>query len=211
MILFDRRFRTFFILACLMLIAVSASAQSYFGRERYMGSSIFSMPTGFVRSSSCYINDSGHSAVLLSQALWNEFVELSMLRHMSGIEKNKNILNFKVKILEEDMVVPSLVWGVSDVNKQLGSKISYFAASKSIETFGVTMHAGIYNDSDLDEKEPFFGFEKMVFPLVTVGAERVKDINTFGLKLSPYPGLSLEIAQRDGKEELYNINYIRYF
>lgn len=194
-----------------MLLAVTASGQSNFGRERYMGTSIFSMPTGFVRSSSCYINDSGHSAFLLSQSLWENFIELSMLRHLSGIEKDKNILNFKVQILEEDMLIPNLVWGVSDVNTQLGSKLSYFAASKSVETFGVTIHAGIYKDPDLDEKEPFFGFEKMVFPLITVGAEHTKDISTFGLKLSPYPGLSLEIAQRDGKEELYNINYIRYF
>lgn len=211
MYFFDRRLRIVTTLACLMLLAATASAQSYFGRERYMGSSIFSMPTGFVRSSSCYINDSGHSAVLLSQSLWNDFIELSMLRHMSGLEKNKNILNFKVQILQEDMVIPNLVWGVSDVNTQLGSKISYFAASKAIETFGVTIHTGLYNNSDLDEKELFYGFEKVIFPLVTVGAEHTKDVNTFGLKLSPYPGLSLEIAQRDGKEELYNINYIRYF
>jgi hypothetical protein len=51
----------------------------------------------------------------------------------------------------------------------------------------------------------------MVFPLVTIGAERNDDVDTFGIKLSPYPGLSLEIAQRDHREEMYNLNYIRSF
>jgi len=51
----------------------------------------------------------------------------------------------------------------------------------------------------------------MVFPLVTLNAERTDEVNTFGVKLSPYPGVSLELGQRDAKEEIYNINYFRSF
>ncbi|MDN5278246.1 MAG: hypothetical protein PWR01_2211 [Clostridiales bacterium] len=180
-------------------------------RFHYMGTSIFAMPTGFTRSTMSYINDSGHSAVLISQSLMNNFLEVSMLRHMNDAESGKSVMNFKLKLIEEDLIIPSIVWGVSDVNTQLGSKIFYFAASKSIEAFGVHLHAGFYKDPITTDKKTFFGFEKMVFPLVTVGAERNDEIDTFGIKLSPYPGLSIEIAQRDRKEELYNLNYIRSF
>lgn len=194
-----------------LLAPVVASAQANPRRFHYMGTSVFNMPTGFTRSAMCYINDAGHSGALVSQALMGGIMEVSFLRHFNDSEKGKNITNFKLKVLEEDTLIPSVAWGVSDLNTQLGSKIFYFAASKSIETFGVTIHAGFYKDPVTTDKKNFFAFEKMVFPLVTVGAERNDNIDTFGIKLSPYPGLSLEIAQRDRKEEIYNINYFRSY
>jgi hypothetical protein len=114
-------------------------------------------------------------------------------------------------MLEEGEMLPSVVWGVSDINSQIGSKIFYFAASKNFEIFGAQIHAGFYKDPVTTDKKMFYGIEKMVFPLVTLSAERADDIDTFGIKLSPYPGVSLECAQRDRKEELYNINYYRSF
>ncbi|MGM0598732.1 MAG: hypothetical protein ACQETH_02835 [Candidatus Rifleibacteriota bacterium] len=194
-----------------LLFSANLHAQTNPRRFHYMGTSIFNMPTGFTRSTACYINDAGHSAMLLSQVFMNRFVEFSMLKHMNGAESGNTVTNFKVKILEQDLVIPSVVWGVSDLNKQLGSRIFYFAASKSIDAFGVQLHAGMYKDPISTDKRYYFGFEKMVFPLVTIGAERNDEVNTFGIKLSPYPGLSLEIAQRDSREEMYNLNYIRSF
>lgn len=202
------------VVLLVLLFCLISSAAVWAGTSRrfhYMGTSIFTMPTGFARSAMCYINDSGHSAALMSQAFMNEFLEVSMLRHMNDAEKGKNIINFKLKLLEEDVLIPSIAWGVSDLNTQLGSKIFYFAASKSIEAFGVHLHAGFYKDPVTTEKKQFFGVEKMIFPLVTIGAERNDGIDTFGVKLSPYPGVSLEVAQRNRKEELYNLNYYRSF
>lgn len=209
MIFSGKRFVLLAFIFCLVS-SVSLFAQSP-RRFHYMGTSIFTMPTGYARSAMCYINDSGHSAALISQALMSGFLEVSMLRHMNDAESGKSITNFKLKILEEGVAIPSVVWGVSDVNTQLGSKIFYFAASKSIEAFGVHLHAGFYKDPITTDKKQFYGFEKMIFPLVTVGAERNNSIDTYGIKLSPYPGLSLEVAQRNRKEELYNLNYYRSF
>ncbi len=207
--------RIFFRFALVAILIAAFSSCSFADdtefRTRYMGTSIFSAPTGFVRSAACYINDNGHSAMLISQAFMNNFLEVSMLRHFSGYAKGKNPLSLKVRLLEEGAVIPSVVWGASDLNKQLGSKIFYFAASKNIEVFGVQLHAGFYKHPVSTDKKTFFGIEKMVFPLVTISAERSDGTDTYGLKLSPYPGVSLEFAQRDRKEELYNINYIRSF
>ena len=199
-------YTTLFVLICSCSLHASTER-----RVRYMGTSIFTMPTGQTRSSFCYINDAGHTATLISQALMGGFLELSYLRHMNDAEEGKNIMSAKVKVLEEGGYTPGVVWGISDINTQLGSKIFYFAASKSIEMFGCTLHGGYYKDPVTTEKVPFYGFEKMVFPLVTIAAERADDIDSFGVKLSPYPGLSLEIGQRDSREEFYNINYIRSF
>jgi hypothetical protein len=204
--------RVAFVLVLLVSLCGSvANAAENPRRFHYMGTSVFNMPTGFARSAMCYINDGGHSAALISQAFWSGLIEVSMLRHMNGAESGKNVTNFKLKILEEDVLIPNIVWGVSDVNTQLGSKIFYFAGSKAIETFGVTLHAGFYKDPITTDKKMFYAVEKMVFPLVTVGAERNDDVNTYGIKLSPYPGLSIEIAQRDSKEEMYNLNYYRSY
>ena len=206
------RKKLFVVLLVAMLVGLSLTAQAGNDRRiRYMGTSVFTMPTAYTRSALCYINDNSHTATLLSQSLMNGFMEMSMLRHMNGAEDGKNILNAKIKLLDEGMITPAVAWGVSDVNTQLGSKVFYFAGSKSIEAFGAQIHAGFYKDPVTTEKIEWYGFEKMIFPLVTVAAERTDDKNTFGVKLSPYPGLSLEIAQRDSEEELYNIVYYRSF
>ncbi len=57
-------------------VAVAASNPRRF---HYMGTPVFNMPTGYVRSSMCYINDAGHSAALFSQGLLNQFLEVSYL------------------------------------------------------------------------------------------------------------------------------------
>jgi hypothetical protein len=196
-----------FALASTSVVAAASNPR----RFHYMGTPIFNMPTGYVRSSMCYINDAGHSAAFFSQGLLNQLLELSYLRHLNDSEKGKNITSFKMKILEEDTLIPSIVWGMADLNEQLGDRITYFAGSKAIEAFGVHLHAGTYEDPLTSDRKYFYAVEKMIFPLVTIGAERNDDIDTFGIKLSPYPGLSIEVAQRDRREELYNFNYYRSF
>ncbi len=206
--------RKFLVAAFLMVFAAQFCNSAFADtarRLRFMGTANLSMPTGYARSSMYYINDAGHSSALFSQALMNGFLELSYLRHMNGAEDGKSVMNLKVKILEEDTLIPGVVWGVSDLNTQLGSKIFYFSASKAIEAFGVHLHAGFYKDPISTEHKNFFGVEKMIFPLVTVAAERNDDKDTFGIKLSPYPGFSLEFSQRDSKEEMYNLVYFRSF
>ncbi len=199
------------LLVALIFMSLQPAAADTERRVRYMGTSIFTMPTGYTRSAVSYINDSGHSAMLITQEFMNRFFELAYLKHLNGEEKSKNPIGVKIKIIEEGEMLPTIVWGASDLNTQLGSKIFYFAASKSIEAFGAHLHGGFYKDPVTTERKYFYGIEKMVFPLITVAAERSYDKDTFGVKLSPYPGVSLEVAQRDGKEELYNIIYFRSF
>jgi len=208
---FCRTLRLAVALVLAVLFSLPASAADSVKRSRYMGTAIISMPTGYVRSASNYINDDSHSAFMLSQAMFGELVELSILRHLNGEFKGKNPMSVKIKLLEEGEMLPSIVYGASDLATSLGSKIFYFAASKSIETFGVHLHGGFYKEPVTTDRKFFYGVEKMVFPLVTLSAERVDEINTFAVKLSPYPGVSLEIGQRDAKEEIYNINYFRSF
>lgn len=205
-------FRVFRIIFILFLGAASVcTAADIPGRVRYMGTANFSMPTGFTRSAVCYISDNSNTSMLISQAVFGNLLEFSMLRRLNGAEKGKNSLNLKAKILEEGSIIPSVVYGIGDLNTQLGSKIFYFAGSKNIEAFGVQLHAGFYKDPVTTDKKMFYGIEKMVFPLVTLSAERNDDVDAYGIKLSPYPGVSLEFAQRDRKEEIYNINYYRSF
>ena len=205
-----KHFRAVVVVALLLCSAASLLADTA-SRVRYMGTAIFTMPTGYTRSAAGYINDSGHSAMIVSQEFLNKFFEVSFLRHLNGSEKGNNPLSVKLKLLEEGEVLPSVVWGASDINTQLGSKIFYFAFSKSIEVFGASLHGGFYKDPVTTERKYFYGIEKMILPLITIGAERSDDVDTFGIKLSPYPGISLEVAQRDRKEELYNIIYFRSF
>ncbi|MCK9456990.1 MAG: hypothetical protein BWY02_01066 [bacterium ADurb.Bin157] len=176
--------------------------------SRYMGSANFAMPTGSVRSSYSYVNDSSNSGMLISQALMNNFLELSYYKHLSGDHEGKNLLNCKVRLIEEGTIMPGIVWGASDVNTQiLDKRIYYFSATKSFETFGCTIHGGYYKDPYKSTKTSFYGAEKMIFPLISIGAEYEHDTPTYGIKLTPMPGLDLVIGQRDGKEELYNICY----
>jgi hypothetical protein len=209
---FCRAIKLSVLLVLAIISTTSAQAASdNIRRTRYMGTAILTMPTGYTRSATNYINDDSHSAFMLSQSMFGNLVELSVLRHLSGEFKGENPMSVKIKLLEEGDMLPSIVYGASDITTALGSKIFYFAASKSVEAFGVHLHGGFYKEPVTTDRKFFYGIEKMVFPLVTLSAERTDEINTFGVKLSPYPGVSLEIGQRDAKEEIYNINYFRSF
>ena len=179
-------------------------------RFRYSGSSIFSMPTGKCTSSVSYINDNKDSYCFISQSL-GEVIEVSLLRRLSGANKNVNSINGKLALISEGRLMPAICIGAADVNTQLGDRIYYAAASKNFEDFGFSIHAGVCRDPVNREKKSFFGVQKVVFPLLTIAAERYDKVNTYGIKISPYPGVSLDIAQRDGKEEMFNLVYSRRY
>ena len=179
-------------------------------RFRYSGSSIFAVPTGKCTSSVSYINDNKDSMAFVSQS-FGELLEVSVLRRLSGNNKNVNTINGKFALISEGQLMPAITLGAADVNTQLGDRIYYAAASKNFEDFGFSIHAGVYRDPVNREKKSFFGVQKVIFPLLTLAAERSNDIDTYGIKISPYPGMSLDIAQRDGKEEMFNLVYSRSY
>lgn len=207
-------FATFFIvlLATFMIQVKTLKAEDAPTdfRFRYSGSSVFSMPTGNCRSSLSYINDNSDSYCFVSQSL-GELIEVSILRRLSGEKKNTNCINGKLALISEGRFMPAICIGAADINTQLGDRIYYAAASKNFEDFGFSIHAGLCKDPVNKEKKAFFGVEKVIFPLLTIAAERYDEVNTYGIKLSPYPGLSLDIAQRDGKEEMFNLVYTRSY
>lgn len=184
-------------------------------RLRYMGSGCLSIPTGYCRTEAAYISDDSHSLTQLAQQVLGKFAELSMVRHLNGSHKDENVFNLKVNILEEGDYLPNMVWGVSDFQTELGSKIFYVAGSKTIDAFGVTIHAGVYKDPVTTHKKEFYGLEKTILPLVVAAGERIDGKTTAGLKIRPYPGVSVEYARRldanDDQASLYRLVYLRSF
>ena len=179
-------------------------------RFRYSGSAIFSVPTGKCSSSVSYINDDSNSYGFVSQSL-GEILEVSILRRFNGTKKNTNTINGKLAIFSEGRVIPALCIGAADINTQLGRRIYYTAATKTFDDFGFSIHAGLCKDPIDNDKKAFFGLQKVILPLLTVAAERYDKIDTYGVKISPYPGVSLDIAQRDGKDEIFNLVYSRSY
>ena len=175
---------------------------------RYMGTYNLYLPTAKPRTSYGYLSDDGDTNMFISQALMNSTLELSYLKHVSGDYKDKNVINCKIPLLNEGNFVPSIVWGASDITKEvIDKRIYYFAASKSIDTFGITFIGGFYKDPAQSHRKSFYGVNKVVFPLVSVAAECENNVMTYGLKLSPVPGLDVSFAQRNGSDNLYGITY----
>ncbi|MBF0498512.1 MAG: YjbH domain-containing protein [Candidatus Riflebacteria bacterium] len=180
----------------------------------FLGSSMIAMPTAYVNSGVEYIRDNGRSQTLYSFAPLGHFLEISDLRNLNGAYKDRNIFNLKVNILEEDNYLPNVVYGIADWNHEMGSRVFYFAASKKIEYFGVTLNAAFLRDPITTSRRPFYGIEKTVFPLISIAAERFDDRNTVGMKLRPYPGLSVEYSRRlyePGDQQLYKLVYNKNF
>ncbi len=208
--------KTFFALACCFVFfmglsqIVKAEDAPTDLRFRYSGSAIFSVPTGKCTSSLAYLNDNKDSLCFVSQNI-GELLEVSVLRRLSGANKNVNTINGKFALISEGQLMPAITLGAADLNTQLGDRIYYAAASKNFEDFGLSLHAGVYRDPVNHEKKSFFGIQKVIFPLLTLAAERCDDKDTYGIKISPYPGMSLDIAQRDGKEEMFNLVYSRSY
>jgi hypothetical protein len=182
-------------------------------RFHYIGTSNFRFPTAEVRTTTGYVSDGSHNSFFFAQPIFGRFLEVSGLRHLNGPTKNENVLNLKVTCLEEDQIIPSIVWGVSDVQEKLGSKVFFFAGSKNLEAFGATIHAGIIKDPVSTKKNHYFGFEKVVLPLVVVAAESFDGNQTIGIKVRPYPGVSVEYAQTDvntaNRDSIYKLVYFQ--
>lgn len=213
-----RRTGTFQLLTALvLLLALSAGISEATGnpRLRYLGSSNISLPTAYMMGETSYINDAGHDMVMYTQKAQGKLMELSLLRHLNGVESGKNVINVKLNILEEDRLIPNIAWGVGDAGMTLGSRVFYFAGSKTFEAFAATVHGGIIKDPVTTEKKTFIGVEKTILPLVIVAGERVEGQTSYGIKMRPYPGVSLEYARRDdengGEDAIYKLQYIKAF
>ena len=99
-------------------------------RFRYSGSSIFSVPTGMCTSSAAYINDNKDSFCFISQS-FGEFMEVSVLRRLSGYKKNVN--------LKTDESFFRLVrFFLKKVGKKFGQfkKLSYICSRKQNNGYG---------------------------------------------------------------------------
>ena len=201
--------------ALLLTVSLTGFGATEERRFRYMGSANIAMPTGYTRSLGTYLSDDSHSAIFYSHQAVGRLLEISFLRHLDGVEKDKNVMSAKLKLLEEGAFVPSVVWGVSDIQERLGSKVFYFAGSKTFDAFGVKLHGGFYKDPVTTTRKEFYGIEKTILPLVAVAAERVDGMNTYGIKMNPYPGVTFEYARRstgaDNQHSIYKLSYFSSF
>jgi len=205
--------KTFLVFVLLVIVSSPLFGDNL--RFRYMGSSCLSYPTGYTGSESAYIVDDTHQMALICQPFLGSFLEFSYLKHLNDAQSGKGIINLKVNILEEDQYLPNIVWGLSDFQKKLGSRIFYFAGSKTIESFGLTVHVGTYKDPITTNREFYCGAEKTILPLVAVAAEYADGKNTIGFKLRPYPGVSIEYGRRatgsDDEKSIYKLLYMKSF
>ncbi|HOY68818.1 MAG TPA: hypothetical protein PLP29_18210 [Candidatus Ozemobacteraceae bacterium] len=195
--------------------AVTPAAAAQTSRLRYLGSSNITLPTAYFTRMTTYTSDDGHNMIMYAQP-FGKFLELSGVRHMNDAESGKTVLNFKMTVLEEDKLFPNIVWGVGDAGMTLGSRVFYFAGSKTFESFAASIHGGIIKDPVTTEKKSFIGAEKTILPLVILAAERCDGLTSYGLKMRPYPGVSLEYARRDdgnggNDTAIYQIQYIKSF
>lgn len=198
-----------FLIILLSVIASVAPVWAAVSNDRFkfMGTSIISLPTAYTRSSMAYIHDNGDSSFFCSQCLFTNSIEISLRRYQTGPRKDLNAMNAKIKLIGEKLLFPTVAYGISDVYKELGDRIYYFAASKTIDAFGIKLHGGVYRDPLIKANIKYYGAEKIILPLISVCAERCGNVNAYGVKLSPYPGLNLEISRRDKNEEIYNVDY----
>ncbi|MFZ2956791.1 MAG: hypothetical protein WA705_07880 [Candidatus Ozemobacteraceae bacterium] len=211
-------FRLFFPAILVLLLVVSTAEAVDLptdARFFFMGSSLLTMPTGYINSGVAYINDVSRSSTMYSIAPLGKYLEISGQRYLSGAYKDKNPFNLKVNILEEDTVIPNVVYGIADWSHELGSRISYFAASKKLETLGMTLHGGFLRDPVTTAQRSFYGIEKTIYSKFCLAGERFDDRNTVGLKFRPYQGISIEYARRldepGVQQQLYKLVYTANF
>lgn len=206
-----------FLAALVLLLGLAAGISEAAGtpRLRYLGSSNISLPTAYMMGETSYVSDAGHDMIMYCQKGMGKLAEVSLLRHMNDAESGKNVLNFKLNILEEDKLIPNIVWGVGDAGMTLGSRVFYFAGSKTFEAFAATVHGGIIKDPVTTDRKTFVGVEKTILPLVILAGERVEGLTSYGIKMRPYPGVSLEYARRDddagNDDTIYKLQYIKSF
>lgn len=203
------------LFALLFLSCSSGLLATDLPRAAYLGSTNIRLPTGYTISSTEYISNDNQSAICYSQKLMGKFLEVSALKYFSGSIKDKMTFNLKVNVLEEDQYLPNVVCGLSDLTNQRGGKFPFVAASKKIETFDATLHGGYLKDPAKKKATPFYGLEKTILPLISVAGEFYDGRTTVGLKMRPYPGVSVDYASQEidaGKRaDLYKLSYFLPF
>jgi len=203
------------LLSVLAVPAMAPASDADPSRFRFAGSSILGMPTAYITNGVEYISDDSRSLLLTTVAPMGKLLELSWLKPVKANAADKNLFQLKLNILEEDTWIPNVVWGVSDIKEEAGSRLFWFGASKKVDSFGLSVHAGFFKDPVSTKKRPYYGIEKTVFALVGLAAERFEDKNTVGIKVRPWPGVSLEYGRRlsEGSEQesLYKALYQKSF
>ncbi|MBF0408305.1 MAG: hypothetical protein HQM10_13225 [Candidatus Riflebacteria bacterium] len=202
-----------FLLVVYSLFSNSCSALE--SRFKYMGSSMFTLPNAYSYSGVDYIYDNDRSITMYRLAPFGKFLELSGMKRLNGDNAEKFVLNCKVTILEEDKLIPQICWGMSDYNKELGSRIFYFAATKTLDWFGITLNAGMIKHPITTDKQYYYGIEKTILPLISAFGERYDDSTIIGFKLRAYPEVSFEygryIQENTSKPTMIKLSYFKSF
>lgn len=200
---------TALVALCLDAAPVRAAEPDF--RFRYLGSTVVAMPTGYTRTEALYVADGARSLMFFSYRLLGKFLEVSTTRATNGPSDDDMAWNLKLNILEEDTYIPNICWGLGDFREKFGAKVPFFAASKTIDTFGAIIHVGTVKDPTTNKQNVYYGIDKTIFPLVTLIGERMLERNTVGAKLVPQPNLTLLIARegvgRSDQHDIYQASY----
>jgi len=180
-------------------------------RLRYLGSGLISAPNAYISSVMSYTFNEDAKFIAISAPVIPETFEVSVYRPTKGEYKNENVYNFKLALIKEQGFIPTLVYGMADVSEELGDRIHYVSLSKTLDAFALTMTAGAYEDPVDSKGKMFYSVDKVIFPLLTVMAERVDDVDAYGLRLSPYPGINLDYARRNKNEDFFRISFQHTF
>lgn len=180
-------------------------------RYRFLGSANIALPTGYTTSSGLVIADGQNNRLFFSYQVLGKLLEVSTLRALSGPGSNQQQLGFKVNILEEDTWIPNVVFGIGDYSEKSGPWMKYFAASKTIESFSLTLHAGRMRDPITTDQHWYFGFDQAIMPLVTLTGERMFERNTLGVRIHPFPQVTIHAAREgigsDDQHDIFQASY----
>lgn len=159
-----------------------------------------------------------------------------------GLIKNNDdsetMYHGKMKLMDMTAYTPAIAIGVFDINNPNKKESYYLACSYILSDYGTGIHFGFMSESgyknilkirNIDDITPyldkqdkqnhfFIGLEQSIFPMLSVYGEYSNEIVNIGLKIHPTFNISLDVIQRDIRNDLslnekraYSVSYNMQF
>lgn len=158
---------------------------------------IYSIPSALTCSGYSYYNSPEESYLKYTQSFGMSVFEVAYMKAQE--EGDKDVISGKMKIMKESYYLPGMAVGIYNYNSNTVQPSYFFAMSKSLQTTGTLLHAGVFREKSVDDIEynPYFGLEQQLYSSFSVMAEYTqgKKVNA-GLRLGS-GGLSVDVIFPD--------------
>ncbi|PKK92011.1 MAG: hypothetical protein CVV64_00930 [Candidatus Wallbacteria bacterium HGW-Wallbacteria-1] len=189
-----------YISLCLIFLCVSSIA----AHAAPLGpTAIVDMPSTVVSEATSYETSGGLKYISYTKSFLMGNVEAGGIKELTGSDENL-IFFGKMRVFPETDIIPMAAVGVTGFGSDVRDPSYYLAISKSLTSFGLTLHGGYFRQGRLKaipgssaDSSWYGGMEFGLMNTFSLVGEYWKEKVNLGVRMNLGPGLSASAFARD--------------